>query len=390
LQNLKHLFYIFGISLSILLCQSGISILLSYQSLLLIITLIAFRQRIKISRFFSFSILICSLLFAIKIIFFPYVFTGGRGNPISVGLFQLFGLIILINLSGQQWENDYRILKILKSVSILVILILFILLILSELGLFALSREFFLYQNASLLFNYTDEFDLINFAEVTDVNTESKIDLLYGEPSFLAYVVFNMLLICLNLKYFYNKYIFYVVCFFGLAIFFALKGLSGIIYMTYILTYLMKYFHRWFKYVLVILVFTLLYNTMLESILPRFSLDNVSFIQRITPLFDLDFYKLCFGFYKHDHLPLFGIHNGILHLISIGGLILFIFYVVIFVRFIVINKISNYSLIFASVFSALFQSGDIFSLTKISLQLLVMFSALLASKKLDIHYVAQS
>lgn len=335
---------IFGFLLiiSIVLLQEGSTFYLSFQVLALVIlgltvALTATSLRFKLSDvsiFLAFA-LICTF----KSFFSPLVISTNSSNIFLSTLAILIYAFAIFFMSKFYFSRPAKLLSMLRDVSGATILVLAGIFLISESSITSyLTREIMVQQNARLIDNFNNA-DAI-FAEQAyriALNESEPIDLFYGEPSFLAIVLFA----CLGCYMVASKLISglfpatlnrtskirdnFVP---AIAIIFLLciGSFSSLIYAIVATYYLfikqgVDAKHRTSS-ALFVLVFGIIFSIFsYRYFVYRLTMgESVSFDQRFGLFFKMDLVDLLGGISDAALLPEFGIHNGVIYILAISGI----------------------------------------------------------------------
>lgn len=223
------------------------------------------------------------------------------------------------------------------------------LVVITDLGVIpGLTREFFIYQNVGLITNFTttDVLDA-DFAGRNRRGVPADIDLFFGEPSFLALVLFVSIvsyiiasrgldrLRCSDSTPLSRQSIWGIsipLLFVGLACLVYIKSLSSLCYALVLLGFgLVNTFQRWrvsklqhLKVMALLLIVVGLALVVIE-VAPyywhRLSTisGSISAEQRFGILFDLRPQDLLLGLQDRDRMPPAGIHNGLIYVVMMAG-----------------------------------------------------------------------
>tara|TARA_B100000780_G_C21058007_1_gene425164 strand:+ start:89 stop:1084 length:996 start_codon:yes stop_codon:yes gene_type:complete len=248
--------------------------------------------------------------------------------------------LMIFGLSLIRIKHHINSLIFVRQLSASLVLVLFALLIVSELDFIPfLNRETLAMQNVGLIDNFTSIKDI----ELSiNMNLFSpKVDLFYGEPSFLAVVIFasigSFIIADSGLKTFGAKTfsetrsdrferLSSLIPLIGIFILVYIQSLSSLIYTAVTLYFFINSRKTYKKSRLINLLFYLFvaivaFSFSYEYFLYRITMeDSVSFIQRFGFLFEMNLIDWVIGLKDASRLPEFGIHNGVIFLITISGL----------------------------------------------------------------------
>ena len=180
--------------ISIVFLQSGISYYISAQILALAILFwLAFKNKFKVDSFHM--ALVVGTLFSITFIFSAVanpelVLSSGAFLPHRALLIDVFAFLFLI-FSGISFLHIAQV-RCMLAVAKVVILLLLLFAIIGEVWESSLFGRWSMYQqNIGLITNYMSLEQIQNFRDyATSIEILPRVDLTYGEPSFLALVVF--------------------------------------------------------------------------------------------------------------------------------------------------------------------------------------------------------
>jgi len=189
---------IIALTLSLIFLQEGFTYYASFQVLALAtiaILIFATIHSMKGEIHFFIAFLTFTFFLCITAVVSPTVISRNSSN-ISLTVIGILGYAVMIGcLPHLKINRAGLILRILKSVSLATILVLAGLLALSEFNLIpVLNRESMNLQNSRLIDNFTDADALLAGLSLNlIIDQTERIDLFYGEPSFLAIVLFTCL-----------------------------------------------------------------------------------------------------------------------------------------------------------------------------------------------------
>lgn len=334
----------FVLTLSLIFLQEGFTYYFSFQMLALVtaaILIVSAISSIKVEMQFFVAFLAFSLSLAITAVISPAVISRNSSN-ILVTVIGILGYAVMIGcLPYLKMKRAGLVLYVLKSVSSATIFLLTGLIALSESKLVPLlTRESLLNQNSRLIDNFTDA-DALSADEALRliIGQTERIDLFYGEPSFLAIVLFA----CLGCFMLTSKILAYAGS--GGKSTDLRSGfrsneaviLAGIMSLLYIESF------SSIIYAFVVIYFALIKRKVpLKKLLPSISIlivvaaafvafsyeyflyritqsDSLSMMQRFGFLFDIGIGDLLAGIKDESILPGGGIHNGLFYIIAISG-----------------------------------------------------------------------
>ena len=361
--------------------------------LLIIVVVFSYGSSFKISLLGIFSIFIfISSIFYTGIVSPLVVSTDSTNIFLTMAALLVYSLMIF-GLSLIRIKHHINSLIFVRQLSASLVLVLFALLIVSELDFIPfLNRETLAMQNVGLIDNFTSIKDI----ELSiNMNLFSpKVDLFYGEPSFLAVVIFasigSFIIADSGLKTFGAKTfsetrsdrferLSSLIPLIGIFILVYIQSLSSLIYTAVTLYFFINSRKTYKKSRLINLLFYLFvaivaFSFSYEYFLYRITMeDSVSFIQRFGFLFEMNLIDWVIGLKDASRLPEFGIHNGVIFLITISGLggLCYLFYLLrhAYKSAISIGLAPYAVLLILAIFS---QNGGIFTPNKIVLLALIL------------------
>ena len=361
--------------------------------LLIIVVVFSYGSSFKISLLGIFSIFIfISSIFYTGIVSPLVVSTNSTNIFLTMAALLVYSLMIF-GLSLIRIKHHINSLIFVRQLSASLVLVLFALLIVSELDFIPfLNRETLAMQNVGLIDNFTSIKDI----ELSiNMNLFSpKVDLFYGEPSFLAVVIFasigSFIIADSGLKTFGAKTfsetrsdrferLSSLIPLIGIFILVYIQSLSSLIYTAVTLYFFINSRKTYKKSRLINLLFYLFvaivaFSFSYEYFLYRITMeDSVSFIQRFGFLFEMNLIDWVIGLKDASRLPEFGIHNGVIFLITISGLggLCYLFYLLrhAYKSAISIGLAPYAVLLILAIFS---QNGGMFTPNKIVLLALIL------------------
>lgn len=386
------------LTLSLVFLQEGFTYYISFQILALVtvaILIFSTIRAVKDEKHFFVAFLVFTLSVAITAFVSPAVIARNSSN-IFITLIGVLGYAVMIGcLPHLKIKRADLILHVLKSVSSATIFVLAGFIVLSESNLVpSLNRDSMVLQNSRLIDNFTDA-DALSVDQAVNllIDQAERIDLFYGEPSFLAIVLFTCI-VCFMLtskllaysgsgsKYTDLKSSFKLyepIIFVGAISLLYIQSFSSIIYALIVIyfafikgkirrTKLLTSISFLIVFAIVFLAFG--YEYFLYRITQA---DSLSLIQRFGFLLDIGIDNLLFGIKDESMLPDVGIHNGLFYIISIagfGGLLYLasLFYSV----YTLAIPIKSSLFIVLLVLAIIMQNGGVFSPSKV-----VLFSMVL-------------
>ena len=386
------------LTLSLIFLQEGFTYYISFQVLALgtiAILIFSTNHAIKIEMHTLVAFLVFTVFVAITAFFSPAVISQNSSNVLnrSIGI---LGYAVMIGfLPHLKIKRAGLILHVLKSVSSATILVLVGLLALSESNLVpSLNRASMVLQNSRLIDNESDPDAILDDQAVNLlIGQADRIDLFYGEPSFLAIVLFT----CLGCFMLTSKLLAYVsnrsnyndlklsfkshesIIFISIISLLYIQSFSSIIYALVVIYF--KFINIKIRRVnlltsiSLLIVFAVAFLTFsYEYFLFRVTQsDSLSFIQRFGFVFDLGIIDLLFGIKDASKLLNGGINNGIFYVIAISGFGGILYLVSLFYSvFTLSTPIKSSLFMVLLVLSILMQNGGIFSPSKVVLISLVL------------------
>ena len=376
--------------------QSGFSYYISFQVLgLLAIVLVIFSYGyvIRLSFLGIFSFVIFIFFIGYTGIISPLVISSNSTNTFLTVAALLVYSTFIFGFSFIHIKRYIKSLFFMRQLSANLILALFVFLIFSELDIIPfLNRETLALQNVGLIDNYTN-IESIELSIQMD-QFRPKVDLFYGESSFLAVVLLASIGCFVITGQALDRFsaknceasksplfdrIINITPFLGIAFLVYIQSLSSIMYaaMTFYFVVSSRKTHKknllikWSFYAVLGIV---LVSSSYEYFWYRITMENsVSFIQRFGFLFGMTWLDFIIGLKDASRLPEFGIHNGVIHLISMSGLggLLYLFHILwrAYKTALPIGVAAYSVLLILAIFM---QNGGIFTPNKIVLLALVM------------------
>lgn len=399
--------------LSMIFLQEGFSYYVSFQCLSLIVmgavTLHALRD-LKCTVYFS-------MAYAVFVFF---LFVTSQVSPMLISqnssnmLVTVIGVCIYALMIGcQPYMRFVRIglvLNVLKNVSAATILLLTGLMLLSESNVLPfLNRTAMLEQNSRLIDNFTDpEAIATHQAMQLLLGTSDRIDLFYGEPSFLAIVLFC----CLGCLLLTSRLLEYALdsaadsrwrtnwkrteftILLGVLSLMYVQSFSSILYALVVIyfAFIKGRFTRGR------LVASLPFMLTLSAAFAVFSYDyfvfrltqgdSLSFEQRFGFLWETNLIELLTVSMDTSILPNVGIHNGLFYILAIAGFggVLYVASLL-YSAFILAARLRLSMLAFMLVLAVMMQNGGVFSPSKVMLFALVLLP-LACLRSLGVAHIA--
>ena len=382
--------------LCLIFLQSGYTYYISFQMLalpLIILVVFSYGSSFKISMVGIFSILVFIGFIVYTGLVSPLVISPTSTNVfLTVAALLVYSLMIF-GLSLIRIKHHINSLLFVRQLSASLVLVLFALLIVSESGFIPfLNRETLAMQNIGLIDNMTSIKDMELSIKMDQFRP--RVDLFYGEPSFLAVVIFasvgSFVITDSGLKTSGAKTfsetgsdrferLSSLTPLIGITSLFYIQSLSSLIYASVTLYFFINTRKTYKKarlinLLLILFVSIVAFSFSYEYFLYRITMENsVSFIQRFGFLFEMSQIDWVVGIKDASRLPEFGIHNGVIFLVTISGLggLCYLFYLLrhAYKSAISIGLASYSVLLILAIFS---QNGGIFTPNKIVLLALIL------------------
>lgn len=382
---------IFILTLSLIFLQEGFNYYVSFQILALITvaTLIFSTTRtIKAEMLFSVAFFVFTFFLAITAVSSPKIISENSSN-IFITSIGVLGYAVMIGcLPHLKMKRASLILHVLRSVSLATILALAGILVVSESKVVpSLDRKAMTQQNSRLIDNFSDP-DALSADDAINLllGQTDRIDLFYGEPSFLAIVLFT----CLGCFIITSKFLVYtshgekhtsfksyeLILSIGIILLLYVQSFSSIIYALIVIYFAFIKGKIKRENLLPSITFLIVFGIVFlaisyEYLIYRFTqTDSVSFAQRFGFLLDIGIEDLLIGI---KDVPTGGIQNGLLYIIAIAG---FggILYVTSLLRsvYTLSTPIKSSTLLILLVLAIMMQNGGVFSPGKVVLFSLVL------------------
>jgi len=408
-------------ALSLIFIQIGFSYYLSFQCLALLgISYLTCYSGLKFKEL-AVSLL-AVLLFSISIViegyYAPLVISRNSSDIVVTIIAIIFYASIIAILPNLIIDRSGFLLKVFKYASALTVFSLALLMLVIDLGLISsLNRETLLLQNASLITNFSSIEILqkdISYREAVN-GAATRHDLLYGEPSYLAIVLFT----CVGCYMLTSKVIstymsetvnskadyglFFknsVVVIIGIISLLNIQSLSSIIYAIIILIF---YFSEQFVAkrnlvrMLVMILFltfvTYMFTDSFEYFLFRVKSinDSLSLYQRFGVLLDFRIDDYLFGLKDESRIPSGGFHNGLIYIVAISGFpgIVYLTFLIYKID-ILARRLKMSSFLTLLFFAQIAQNGAVFSPNKIILYAMIFLPLSCVRPKYRTHLVETS
>lgn len=343
-QNVPDMrLYIAALVMCLLFLQEGFNYYLSFQILALVLMVGMVARRItdvhlsvgSVLTFVSFV-----LSFLMTALLAPQVIARNSPNIalVTFGMLMYAGWIYFV---PRLTISDSKVLMhALQKISMSTIFILMALMAISETNAIPLlSRDAFLIQNSRLIDNFADIEAISNHREMLEeLNQQERIDLFYGEPSFLAIVIFTCAVAFTLSRRFLSEgqmrsystadkkdWLFRSVIFTSIWMLLYLQSLSSIIYALLIMYFLilkgMLRQSKWWTNLIVLVGLATTFTIFsYDYLVYRLTMgESLSFVQRFGFLLNLSLADMVVGIKDATVLPEVGIHNGVLYIIAVAG-----------------------------------------------------------------------
>lgn len=335
-------------SLCLVLLQEGFNYYLSFQILALVLILFmtyASRPSFVNTTHLFLVILALSFSVAISAAYSPTVVSRNAENIFLTTLGLLAYAVVIICLPNFSPRRVGLILQVFNKASAATVLALAGLIVLTDLSLLPfLNREALLFQNSRLVTNYVGEDALLaNQAYRMMSDLSPRLDLFYGEPSYLGIVLFTCVacymlttrLIVDHRLYreslaptsaLKSKYRMYVVVVGALSMLY-LQSLSSIMYALLVLFFEFRApivrrlsLSKLLGIMAFVVVVILLFLDSFEYALYRITMqESLSLVQRFGSLLDFGIPDYLLGLKDESRIPSEGFHNGLFYIIAISG-----------------------------------------------------------------------
>ena len=381
---------------SMILLQSGVSYYISFQTIALLIIFGLVIKYCKGLNFKTQDFFACTLFVAFTVftaVQAPDVVSSNSDNFLLTMLALVFysGLIFFMPLLV--FSNPLRILGFFHKVSKWLIISLLGILILSESGIIpTLNRESLRLQNASLISNNSELISIIETMALNlKLNLSERIDLFYGEPSYLVLILFTSLSCFMISKKTIKKLQFLgsdeisinedrhipILAIMGMLY---IQSLSSVFYSAILIYFLFRgqlmKKKLLFRNIAILVVLALAFSYfMYDYLLSRLAEGSgLSFYQRFGWVVDLNMSTILTGLKDSNLLMNEGIHNGLIYIVIISGIggVFYVFRILRNVYF-QADKLEYGSLGILVMLAIIMQNGAIFSINKIVIASLILF-----------------
>jgi len=332
-------------ALLILSIQMGVTYYLSVQTvamLFMLVVLLRSRITLRITPIFVCTILLFSVMLLFTSFRHPEAISRSSPHILMTSIGVIGYVSLLLSMASISPMRSGPLLKFFRRCSAMTIVLIAILVLTTDLNAFPfLTREAFIRQNVDLVTNYAElsvvELDITNRKER---GAELNIDLLYGEPSFLALVLFvclvSYVIACRTRTSMEEKdtapaSIFLLIV--GVTCLVYIKAFSGIFYALLFVSLTLGEMRVRFKsnnhtnvsllaFALSALVLAVILTESLPYYLHRILTisDSQSAQQRFGILLNFLPEDYFFGLQSAGRMPSAGIHNGIIYLAMIAGI----------------------------------------------------------------------
>lgn len=406
-----------GLLLAFLLVflQEGFTYYLSFQAVALALVLVLIyisRPSLRNTRHLLLVFLALSFSIGIAGAYSPMVVSRNASNIfLTIIGISAYALIIacLPNFAPKRVD---LILHVFRRASAATVMVLAGLIVLTDLSVLPfLNRDVLLLQNSRLVTNYAGEDALMDeLAYRTMSDMSPRIDLFYGEPSYLGIVLFTCV-VCyilasrLILEFHRGVGSSFLGCGYhrsvvmvGIISMLYLQSLSSIIYALLILFFefrapIRKGFSlsRFLAVIVFAAVITLVFKDSFEYALYRITMqDSISLVQRFGSLRDFGISDYLFGLKDESRIPDEGFHNGLFYIFAISGLAGG-WYVYFMLRTVhrLARPLGMSAFLVLMVFALIMQNGAVFSPNKVVLLSLILLPlscarAIYQKKKLNL------
>lgn len=328
--------------------QEGFSYYFSFQVLALLFVLVmayVARPSLVSAELLFLVFFLLSVFIAFNAIYSPFIISRDSNNIFFTIVGLLTYALIIIGLTCIIPRRVDMILHTFRRASASAILALAALVVLAELSLLPyLNREALLLQNSRLVTNYASEDELMyGLALMESHNLAPRLDLFYGEPSYLGVVLFTCV-VCYMLTSrligdfysssvssfqmpssigTYNRYPVII----GVMSMIYLQSLSSIVYGVLVLLFEFREqiikrlsISKIFLILLLLIFVALFFRQSLDYLFYRITMqDSLSVQQRFGSLTDFGLSEYFFGLRDESMVPDVGFHNGLFYTIAISG-----------------------------------------------------------------------
>ena len=379
---------IYTLVLCFLFLQIGISSFFSFAFLGTLILLILFFKTTYFKRTLFIRFLLTWLIFFFGYLYYTYLDVSSLELIVSfsslskIAMFLIASLILLVSMSRIRSSCSSYISNLVFSASLFLLLITNLLYWLSQINLIPfLAPDYFYTQNSSLLDNST---------KITTIEDQIRFiglprnDLFYGEPSFLALIIFvccSILLLhsdSLSENQFIIKYsrksviklnLRIIILIASFVTLLSLNSLSGFIYLVILFYFSGVRFRITSINILPILLSLLFIASFLDIqfILNRLDFSNsLSFQQRFISFLDLPVVQLLTGDQSISNMTYdVGFHNGFATILLLSGFAAIPYLFSLYLNIFTVSPVKYHILSLFVLTAIIAQNGAIFSLYKL-------------------------
>lgn len=403
--------FLFSIFLSTLIVflQSGYSYYLSNQMLavvLIFILVLISGPSVVVSKKLLFVFLSLPLFITLTALFLPLAISRNSPNivlTVEAILVYAFLIICFININ---FKRVGLVLSVFRNTSSLVVLTLFLLIVITDSSLIGfLDRTVLQLQNSALITNNANLDILINDLAYRARSGEiPRLDLFYGESSYLA-IVFFVCTVCFMLasrlmsdiylyrgnsiasdKSYSNSVHYKIVVLLGGGCLLYVQSLSSIMYALLIFFYAISpvvFGRPSFSKLMLLAAFILIsslgfvdvFVDSYEYVAHRIETmqDSLSASQRFGSLLNFGVNEYLFGLRDVTKMPKEGFHNGLFYIIAISGFA-GVFYIMFLLRsvYFLAKPLGMSWLLVLLVLALIMQNGAVFSPNKLVLFALIL------------------
>lgn len=334
----------FLLGVSMIFLQEGFTYYVSFQLLAMVTILTVVSQALHSLRgwtVFLLSYMTFTLFISVTAINSPLVISQNSPNIFMTVVGICLYAFVIGCMPYLKLRRVERVAYVLRTVSMTTILVLAGLLLVSESNLIPfLNRTAMVQQNARLIDNYSDA-DAISADQALSLlsGQSERIDLFYGEPSFLAIVLFS----CLGGFILTSRLLAYahhgrgtdrvkkgvkshdLVVLTGVLLLLYIQSFSSIIYALTVIHFTFikgrlsgKGLRTSLPFVLVLVVAFAAFSY--DYFMYRLTqTDSLSFDQRFGFLWEMGLAELLIGLKDASMLPNVGLHNGLFYIVAISG-----------------------------------------------------------------------
>lgn len=379
--------------ISVIFLQSGYSYYVSMQTfalVLLLILIIISKPKFEINILTCLALLAFIYLLMCRGYFFPNVINSSTKN-ITFKIIGIIGYSTILTLVFNLKLRKEILLSVIDRCSKLVLITFSVLMAYIHTSQYKFFILFLLeYQNKNLVDNFTTLTALSDqmIYELRD-GIMPRMDLFYGEPSYLSVVIFTVIIALQTISYLKTNStnitisleIFTLVSIFSLIM---VESLSSGIYALIITLYFVTKIRFLKAFIYLLFIFVIAYLTNVYSIIYHRIYDiknSLSLFQRFGEFINFTFADYLIGLTSYEKIPISGFNNGISYLIAISGLTGIFLFILGFYK--MVEKIRDfklYVLIITGLLALIMQNGGIFSPNKIFLICLIVLPIAVTKK----------